>query len=74
MDPKNVITQSMTMVNATLRIYAKLIIVMPQIRYPTDMNALRLPNLSEAAPIRIVVRAAVTALAMTMREISEAEA
>ena len=38
------------------------------------MKALRLPTRSDTAPITIVVSAATTALAMTMAEISPAEA
>ena len=38
------------------------------------MKAFRFPSMSEAAPIRMVVTAAVTALAITITEMSEAEA
>ena len=48
--------------------------LMPHMIYPALMNAFLFPTLSDTAPIIMVVRAAVTALAMTMTEISAADA
>ena len=57
-----------------LFIYAKLMMLMPHMIYPTLIKALRRPTLSETAPIMMVVTAAVTALAITIAEMSAAEA
>ena len=48
--------------------------VRPQMMYPTLMKALRLPTLSETAPMIMVVSAATTALAITMADMSAAPA
>ena len=48
--------------------------VIPQTRYPPQINSFRLPTQSDSAPTRIVVRAAATELAPTIMEISAAEA
>ena len=62
------------MVSIMLWIYAKVMMLSPQIIYPTLINALRFPTLSDTAPIMIVVSAAVTALAMTIADMSAAVA
>ena len=52
----------------------KLKIEIPHKMYPTQMNSLRLPILSDNAPISTVVSVAVTADAATIKEISAAVA
>ena len=52
----------------------KLNIETPQRMYPIHINTLRLPNLSDNAPINIVVNVAATELAVTIAEISAADA
>ena len=58
----------------SFRIRANPRIESPHAIYPAHMRILRLPILSEKAPITMVVTAAVTALACTIREICEADA
>ena len=56
------------------RMRAKEIMEMPQAIYPAHIKIFRFPILSDRAPIRMVVRVAATALAVTIRAISEADA
>ena len=81
--PKKVITQSRTttivaaaaaafaagnsLAAFSLVIYPKAAVESPQSIYPAQMNTLRLPTLSESAPMRSVVTVAATADHATIR-------
>ena len=58
----------------SVRMNTKQRMEMPHKRYPPQMKSFRFPILSESAPMKTVVNVAATALAPTIREISEAEA
>ena len=66
------VTMGNILPSTSVRISAKQNMEIPHRIYPAQIKILRLPTLSDKAPIKMVVTVAATALAETIREISAA--